>query len=64
MNVYPNPANSYTVLEAQGLREEMPADIFDIQGRKLKEYSMKADRKTLGKNLGDLPKGVYTIHAR
>ena len=61
VNVYPNPANSYTVLEAQGLKEAIPVYLFDIQGRKLKEYSMKAGQETLRIDLGDLPKGVYTI---
>ena len=61
VNVYPNPANSYTVLEVHGLKEETPIYLFDIQGRKLKEYSMKAGQETLRIDLGDLPKGVYTI---
>ena len=61
VNVYPNPANSYTVLEAQGLKEEIPVYLFDIQGRKVREYVMKAGQETLRIDLGDLPKGVYTI---
>ena len=61
VNVYPNPANSYTVLEVQGLKEETPIYLFDIQGRKLKEYIMNIGQETLRIDLGDLPKGVYTI---
>ena len=61
VNVYPNPANAYTVLEAQGLKEETPVYLFDIQGRKVREYVMKAGQETLRIDLGDLPKGVYTI---
>ena len=61
VNVYPNPANSYTVLELQGLKEETPVYLFDIQGRKLKEYIMNIGQETLRIDLGDLPKGVYTI---
>ena len=61
VNVYPNPANSYTVLEAQGLKEAIPVYLFDIQGRKLKEYIMNIGQETLRIDLGDLPKGVYTI---
>ena len=61
VNVYPNPANSYTVLEVQGLKEETSVYLFDIQGRKIKEYSMKAGQEILRIDLGDLPKGVYTI---
>ena len=61
VNVYPNPANSYTVLEVQGLKEAIPVYLFDIQGRKLKEYIMNIGQETLRIDLGDLPKGVYTI---
>ena len=61
VNVYPNPANSYTVLEVHGLKEETSIYLFDIQGRKIKEYSMKAGQEILRIDLGDLPKGVYTI---
>lgn len=61
VNVYPNPANSYTVLEVHGLKEETPIYLFDIQGRKLKEYIMNIGQETLRIDLGDLPKGVYTI---
>ena len=61
VNVYPNPANSYTVFKVQGLKEETSVYLFDIQGRKLKEYSMKAGQETLRIDLGDMPKGVYTI---
>ena len=61
VNVYPNPANSYTVLEVQGLKEETPVYLFDIQGRKLKEYIMNIGQETLRIDVSDLPKGVYTI---
>ncbi len=61
VNVYPNPANSYTVLEAQGLKEQTMVNLFDIQGRKVREYVMNIGQETLRIDLGDLPKGVYTI---
>ena len=61
VNVYPNPANSYTVLEVQGLKEEISIYLFDIQGRKVREYVMNIGQDTLRIDLGDLPKGVYTI---
>ena len=32
-----------------------------IQGRKLKEYIMNIGQETLRIDLGDLPKGVYTV---
>ena len=61
VNVYPNPANAYTVLEVQGLKEETSVYLFDIQGRKVREYIMNIGQETLRIDLGDLPKGVYTI---
>ena len=61
VNVYPNPANSYTVLEVHGLKEQTMVNLFDIQGRKVREYVMNIGQETLRIDLGGLPKGVYTI---
>ena len=59
--MYPNPANAYTILKVEDLKEQTPVYLFDIQGRKLKEYIMNIGQETLQIDLGDLPKGVYTI---
>ena len=61
VSLYPNPANAYTTLKVEGLKEETPIYLFNIQGRKLKEYIMNIGQETLQIDLGDLPKGVYTI---
>ena len=61
VSLYPNPANAYTMLKVEGLKEQTPVYLFDIQGRKLKEYIMNIGQETLRIDLGDLPKGVYTI---
>ena len=61
VSLYPNPANAYTTLKVEGLKEQTPVYLFDIQGRKLKEYIMNIGQETLQIDLGDLPKGVYTI---
>ena len=61
VKVYPNPANSYTVLEVHGLKEQTMVNLFDIQGRKVREYVMNIGQETLRIDLGGLPKGVYTI---
>jgi len=58
VSLYPNPANAYTTLKVEGLKEQTPVYLFDIQGRKLKE---NIGQETLRIDLGDLPKGVYTI---
>ena len=61
VSLYPNPANAYTTLKVEDLKEQTPVYLFDIQGRKLKEYVLKAGVETLRIDLGDLPKGVYTV---
>ena len=61
VSLYPNPANAYTTLKVEGLKEQTPVYLFDIQGCKLKEYIMNIGQETLQIDLGDLPKGVYTI---
>ena len=61
VSLYPNPARAYTMLKVEGLKEQTPVYLFDIQGRKLKEYIMNIGQETLRIDLGDLPKGVYTI---
>ena len=61
VSLYPNPANAYTMLKVEGLKEQTTVYLFDIQGRKLKEYIMNIGQQTSRIELGDLPKGVYTI---
>ena len=61
VSLYPNPANAYTMLKVEGLKEQTPVYLFDIQGRKLKEYVLNAAQQTLRIDVSDLPKGVYTI---
>ena len=61
VSLYPNPANAYTTLKVEGLKEQTPVYLFDIQGRKFKEYIMNIGQETLRIDLGDLPKGVYTV---
>ena len=61
VSLYPNPARAYTMLKVKGLKEQTIVYLFDIQGRKLKEYIMNIGQETLRIEFGDLPKGVYTI---
>ena len=61
VSLYPNPARAYTMLKVEGLKEQTTVYLFDIQGRKLKEYIMNIGQETLQIDFGDLPKGVYTI---
>ena len=61
VSLYPNPARAYTMLKVEGLKEQTPVYLFDIQGRKVREYVMNIGQETLRIDLGDLPKGVYTV---
>ena len=61
VSLYPNPARAYTMLKVEDLKEQTIVYLFDIQGRKLKEYVLNAAQQTLRIDVSDLPKGVYTI---
>ncbi len=61
VSLYPNPARAYTMLKVEGLKEQTTVYLFDIQGRKLKDYVLNAAQQTLRIDVSDLPKGVYTI---
>ncbi|MGM9807361.1 MAG: T9SS type A sorting domain-containing protein, partial [Candidatus Onthomorpha sp.] len=59
--LYPNPAESYTILKVQGLKEQTKVALFDLRGRKLREFDLSAGSETLRLDLRDLPSGVYTL---
>ena len=59
--LYPNPAKSFVNLEFETLQENTLLQILDINGRKVRTLDLKAGVETLRIDLGDLPKGVYTI---
>ena len=59
--MFPNPAKSFVTLEFETLQENTLLQILDINGRRVRTLDLKAGQKTLRIDLGDLPKGVYTI---
>ena len=59
--LYPNPAENYTVLEVQGLKEQTKVALFDVRGRKLREFDLSAGTESVRIDLRDLPSGVYTL---
>ena len=59
--LYPNPAKSFVTLEFEALEENTLLQILDINGRRVRTLELKAGVETLRIDLGDLPKGVYTI---
>jgi len=59
--LYPNPAKSFVTLEFEALKENTLLQILDINGRRVRTFDLKAGVETLRIDLGDLPKGVYTV---
>ena len=59
--LYPNPAKSFVNLEFEALKENTLLQILDINGRRVRTLDLKAGVETLRIDLGDLPKGVYTV---
>ena len=59
--LYPNPAKSFVNLEFETLEENTLLQILDINGRRVRTLELKAGVETLRIDLGDLPKGVYTV---
>lgn len=59
--LYPNPAKRFVTLEFETLEENTLLQILDINCRRVRTLDLKAGIETLQIDLGDLPKGVYTI---
>ena len=59
--LYPNPAKSFVTLEFEALKENTLLQILDLNGRRVRTFDLKAGVETLRIDLGDLPKGIYTI---
>ena len=59
--LYPNPAENYTILKVQGLKEQTKVVLFDVRGRKLREFDLSAGTESVRLDLRDLPSGVYTL---
>ena len=59
--LYPNPAKSFVNLEFEALKGNTLLQILDLNGRRVRTLELKAGVETLRIDLGDLPKGVYTV---
>ena len=59
--IYPNPAKRFVTLEFEALKENTLLQILDINGRRVRTLDLKAGVENLRIDLGDLPKGVYTV---
>lgn len=61
ITIYPNPANNKTTLKVEGLTEKADVIIYDINGRKLKKYTMNANQNDLEIDVSGFAKGIYQI---
>ena len=59
--LHPKPAKSLVNPEFEALKENALLQIPDPDGGKAGTFELKAAREALRIDLGDLPKGVYTI---
>ena len=53
--------NDFVNSEFEALKENTLLQIPELNGRKVRTFDLKAGVEILRINLGDLPKGVYTI---
>lgn len=60
IQIYPNPAKDYLLLDFGDIKEEKSIQIFDLQGREVKDEKKVIDTKTQI-NVSTLPKGVYLL---
>lgn len=61
VKLYPNPASNKTTLEISELRTDANVILYDMLGKELKTYSVKAKQNKLNINLQNLNQGIYYI---
>lgn len=61
VSIYPNPTNDKAILTIEGLKKEADIIIYDINGRKLKQYKINSSQKDLEIDVSDFSKGIYNI---
>ncbi|MCK9321549.1 MAG: leucine-rich repeat protein [Bacteroidales bacterium] len=59
--LYPNPTNSKSYLEIEGLVSEADVLVYDIVGRVIQKYKINQGTKELEIDLSTYSKGVYSI---
>ncbi len=58
IDIYPNPATEFFKIKNSNISNEKLVEIYNIQGKKIKEYKYKQD---ITYNINDLKKGIYII---
>lgn len=61
LSLLPNPCIDKTVLKIQGLEKDAEVVLYDINGRKVNQYSYKAGQESLTIDVNGLEKGVYSL---
>ena len=67
VQLYPNPANNFLILEAKGLKgNDFPVKVFDAQGRQIAAYSfaIRNGQVQTQLDLSDWSNGVYMVNLR
>ncbi|MDD2530697.1 MAG: T9SS type A sorting domain-containing protein, partial [Bacteroidales bacterium] len=59
--LYPNPTSNKTILRVEGLKENANISVYDMSGRKLREFNLNYAQNELEFDFSDFVKGVYTI---
>ncbi|MBQ0111971.1 MAG: T9SS type A sorting domain-containing protein, partial [Bacteroidales bacterium] len=61
LKLYPNPTQDNVVLNLDGIEKDSKIFLTDIQGRRIREYILKAEEKTLRIDMQDLESGAYYL---
>lgn len=59
--LYPNPTNSNTTLEVEGLKVDANVIVSDMMGRIVKTYNLYPNKNKLQINVNDIAKGTYNV---
>ena len=58
-NIYPNPANNYSILDISNFKDGGNVIINDINGRVVQDIKFNAGQKTIKINTSILPEAIY-----
>jgi len=61
INLYPNPTNDKSILKVEGLTKDADVIVYDINGRKIKQYKINSGQGELEIDVNSLAKGIYNI---
>ncbi|GIV26264.1 MAG: hypothetical protein KatS3mg027_0078 [Bacteroidia bacterium] len=62
LNIYPNIASDYIYIDLNKMANSISVMVFDMQGRKLKEWKIASTSEQL--DISELEEGIYLIYVR